>query len=230
LIVIFDEGVFLYEDLKKRIVEVLVYLESKGLNYGRSGNISVRASGEHIVITPSGLVKSKLKPEDLVIVDYNGEIVEGFNKPSSELPLHLAIYRAYEYFNAIIHAHSIYTGILSVMREPLPPILEEMTIYLGGDIRVTDYAPFGTRELAENSVEALRNRKAVILANHGVVACGIDLEDALEVLELVERAAQIYVFSRLTGRVTTLPVDVVEHQKKIFLERIKLRKEQEVSE
>ncbi len=220
----------MYEDLKKNIVEVLAYLESKGLNYGRSGNVSVRASREHVVITPSGLVKSKLKPEDLVVIDYNGEIIEGFNKPSSELLLHLAIYKTYEYFNAIIHAHSIYTGILSVMRAPLPPILEEMTIYLGGDIRVADYAPFGTRELAENAVEALRNRKAVILANHGIVACGVDLEDALEVLELVERSAQIYVFSRLSSMVTTLPVDVVEQQKKIFLEKLKSRKEQGIEE
>jgi len=105
-----------------------------------------------------------------------------------------------------------------------------MTIYLGGDIRVADYAPFGTRELAENAVEALRNRKAVILANHGIVACGVDLEDALEVLELVERSAQIYVFSRLSSMVTTLPVDVIEQQKKIFLEKLKSRKEQGIEE
>ena len=220
----------MYDDLKREIVEVLVYLESKGLNYGRSGNVSVRANGEHIVITPGGLLKSRLKPEDLVVVDYSGEIVEGFNKPSSELELHLAIYKAYEYFNAIIHAHSIYTGVLSVMREPLPPILEEVTIYVGGDVRVAEYAPFGTRELAKNAVEALRNRKAVILANHGVVSCGVDLEDALEILELVERAAEIYVFSRLIGRVTTLPVDVVEQQKKIFLEKLKSRKEHGIEE
>ncbi len=213
----------MYEDLKKKIVDVLAYLDSKGLNYGRSGNVSVRASSEHIVITPSMRVKARLKPEDMVIVDFDGKVVEGVYKPSSELPLHLAIYRAYNYFNAIIHAHTIYTSILSVIRESLPPILEEMTLYIGGDVKVADYAPFGSKELAENAVEALKNRKAAILANHGVVVCGVDLDDALEVLELVERTAQIYVYSRLLGRVTTLPVDLIEHQRKLFLERLKSR-------
>jgi len=217
----------MYEDLKRKIVDILVYLESKGLNYGKSGNVSVRASSEHVVITPSMRVKAKLKPEDMVVVDFNGKVIEGVYKPSSELPLHLAVYRAYDYVNAIIHAHTIYTSILSVTRESLPPILEEMALYVGGDVKVADYAPFGSRELAENAVEALRNRKAAILANHGVVACGVDLDDALEVLELVERAAQIYVYSRLLGRVTTLPVDVVEHQRKVFLERLKSREEEE---
>jgi L-fuculose-phosphate aldolase len=217
----------LYEDLKKKIAWVLEYLEFKGLNYGRSGNVSVRASREHIIITPSGRVKARLDPGDLVVVDSNGNVIEGVLKPSSELPMHLAIYSAYEYVNAIIHAHSLYTSILGVTREALPPILEETVLYVGGDVRVADYAPFGTKELAENAVEALRGRKAVILANHGVVAVGVDLDDALEVLELVERAAQIYVYSRLLGRVTTIPLDVVEQQRKIFLERLKSGKSRE---
>ncbi len=211
----------MYEDLKEKIVEVLAYLDSRGLNYGRSGNVSVRASSEHVVITPSGRVKARLSPGDLVVVDFTGSVVEGVLKPSSELPLHLAIYSAYDYVNAVIHAHSIYTSVLSVAREPLPPILEEMVLYVGGDVRVADYAPFGTRELAENAVEALRGRKAAILANHGVVAVGVDLDDALEVLELVERAAQVYVFSRLLGRVTTIPPAVAERQRKLFLEKLK---------
>jgi len=217
----------LYENLKKRIIEVLEYLDFKGLNYGRSGNVSVRASREHIVITPSGRVKAKLDLGDLVVIDSSGRVIEGVFKPSSELPMHLAIYEAYEYVNAIIHAHSIYTSILSVTRESLPPILEEMVLYVGGDVRVADYAPFGTRELAENTVEALQGRKAVILANHGVVAVGVNLDDALEVLELVERAAQVYVYSRLLGRVTTIPLDVIEQQRKIFLERLKSGKNRE---
>jgi len=211
----------LYEDLKEKIVEVLAYLDSRGLNYGRSGNVSVRASSEHVVITPSGRVKARLSPGDLVVVDFTGSVVEGVLKPSSELPLHLAIYSAYDYVNAVIHAHSIYTSVLSVVREHLPPILEEMVLYMGGDVRVADYAPFGTRELAESAVEALRGRKAAILANHGVVAVGVNLDDALEVLELVERAAQVYVFSRLLGRVTTIPPAVAERQRKLFLEKLK---------
>ncbi|MEM4101385.1 MAG: class II aldolase/adducin family protein [Desulfurococcaceae archaeon] len=211
----------MYEELKVKIVEVMKFLEEKGLNYGKSGNASVlvRSKG-HVVITPSGLDKSKLKPEDVVVTDLEGRVIEGFHRPSSELPLHLAIYREYKRFNAVIHAHTIYSTVLSVIRNPLPPILEELVLYTGGDVRVAEYAPSGTWTLAENVVKALKDRSAVMLANHGLVACGRTLEEALEVLVLVERAAQIYVLSRMLGSVSPLPPSSIEFQKRIYTERV----------
>ncbi|MEM0045868.1 MAG: class II aldolase/adducin family protein, partial [Desulfurococcaceae archaeon] len=107
-------------------------------------------------------------------------------------------------FNAVVHAHGVYSTTLSITRDPLPLLIEEMVMYLGGEVRVAEYAPSGTEELAEKVVKALNGRKAVILANHGVVACGKDLEEAVEVLGLVERLSQIYILARLLGKVHLL--------------------------
>ncbi len=209
----------MYEDVKKRIVDVMRYMEERGLNYGRSGNASVRVGEDHVLITPSGVVKAEMSPEDILVVSMNGEVIEGRRAPTVEMPLHLTIYRAYEYFRAVIHAHAPYTSVLAVAREPLPPIIEEMVIYTGGDVRVAEYAPFGSKELAENAVKALEGRSAVILANHGVVACGRSLEEALEVLTIVERTSQTYVLAKSLGKVFNLPEEVVESLRTLFLKR-----------
>jgi len=97
-----------------------------------------------------------------------------------------------------------------------------MVLYTGGEIRVAEYAPFGTIELARNAVEALRDRSAVILANHGVVACGRNLDEALEILELVERVAQIYILARATGlKYYTVPLDSLEKIREIYRSKFK---------
>jgi len=202
----------MYEDLKARIAEVARYLEEHGLNHGRSGNISIRVPGvNHVLITPSGLVKSRLNTDDIVVVDLNGSIVEGARKPSSEINLHLAIYRARPEVNAVIHAHTIYATALAVARRPLPIIIEEAVLVLGGDVRVAEFAPYGTIQLAENAVRALEGRKAVLLANHGVVAVGGSLEEALESLILTERLSQVYILSELltNGKTPQVPSEAV---------------------
>ncbi|MEM2021402.1 MAG: class II aldolase/adducin family protein [Zestosphaera sp.] len=213
----------LYEVLKEEIVNAMKYMEDRGLNYGRSGNVSIRVKGtEYVLITPSGLPKASLTPSDVLVVTINGDVVEGVHRPTVEMPLHTTIYRRYDYVNSVIHAHGIYTTALAVAREPLPPIVEEMVIYVGGDVRVAEYAPFGSEELAERVAEALRERMAALLANHGVVACGKSLQEALEVLTLVERVAQVYLLSKLAGKITTLPEESVELQRKLFIERLKI--------
>jgi len=202
----------MYDDLKARIAEVARYLEEHGLNHGRSGNISIRVPGvNHVLITPSGLVKSRLNTDDIVVVDLNGSIVEGARKPSSEINLHLAIYRARPEVNAVIHAHTIYATALAVARRPLPVIIEEAVLVLGGDVRVAEFAPYGTTQLAENVVRALEGRKTVLLANHGVVAVGGNLEEALESLILTERLSQVYILSELltNGKTPQVPSEAV---------------------
>ncbi|MEM0026111.1 MAG: class II aldolase/adducin family protein [Zestosphaera sp.] len=211
----------MYEELKKEIIDVLKFMEDKGLNHGRSGNVSVRVKGvNHVLITPSGLPKARLSTEDIVVVSISGEVIEGVRKPTVELPLHTAIYRKYDYFNAVIHAHPIYVTTLAIAREPLPPVVEEAVLYVGGEVRVAEYAPFGSRELAENVVRALEDRTAVILPNHGVVTCGRSLEEALEVLVLIERLAQSYILSRILGKTTKPPDEVVDYLSKLFSKRI----------
>jgi len=210
-----------YWDLRRKIVDVMRFMDEKGLNYGRSGNVSVRVSEREVLITPSGVLKSAMSPEDILLVTLDGEVIEGKHRPTVEMPLHLAIHRGYEHVKAVIHAHPVYTSILAVVREPLPPIIEEMVIYTGGEVRVADYAPFGTEELAENAVKALKDRSAVILANHGIVTIGKDLDEALEVLSVVERMAQIYIYSKLLSKVHTLPEEVINYLKLLYLRRVR---------
>lgn len=199
-------------------------MEDKGLNHGRSGNVSVRVKeSNHVLITPSGLPKARLSSEDIVVVSMSGEVIEGSRKPTVELPLHTEIYRSYDYFNAVIHAHPIYVTALAIAREPLPPVVEEAILYVGGEVRVAEYAVFGSRELAKNVVKALENRTAVILPNHGVVTCGKNLEEALEVLILVERLAQSYILSKILGKTTKPPDEVINYLSKLFSEKIKKR-------
>lgn len=212
----------MYEEHKVEIVKALQYMEDKGWNFGRAGNVSVfLRDKEHVLVTPTGIPKAKLKPEDILVVDVNGSLVEGYGRPTIELPMHLAIYKAYDHVNAIIHAHGLYSTVLAVTREPLPPLIEEAVIVLGGEVRVADFAPAGTLELAENVVKALQGRKATLIANHGVITCGQNLEDALEVLGLVERLAYVYIHSKLLGRVHHLPSEVVEKWKSMFVEKLK---------
>jgi len=212
----------LYESLKKEIVDVLKFMEDKGLNHGRSGNVSIRVKDtNYVLITPSGLLKARLTIEDVVVVDLSGEVIEGSRKPTVELPLHTTIYRSYDYFNAVIHAHPIYVTALAIAREPLPPVVEEAVLYVGGEVRVAEYAPFGSRELAENVVKALEGRTAAILPNHGVVTCGKNLEEALEVLVLVERLAQSYILSRVLSKTTKPPDEVINYLSTLFNKRIR---------
>jgi len=208
----------MYREVRESIVDVLRFLEVKGLNYGRAGNVSVRIpEANHVVITPSGFLKSALKPEDLIVIDLNGGLIEGSGKPSVETPMHLTIYRRFSKINAVIHAHAPYTTVLAVVREPIPPLIEEMVLRVGGDVKVTEYAPLGTQELAEEVVKALEGRSAAIIANHGVVAVGKNPQEAAEVLELVEKIAQIYIHAKLLGKIETLPQNIVEYLKTLYI-------------
>jgi len=203
--------------LREEIIRIGDFLIKKDLTIGSSGNISVKiGSKDLILITPSGIPFEIMRPEDIVVVNLEGKIIEGDKNPSTELPMHLKIYKEREDISAIIHAHTIYAGALAVTHTPIPAILDEMILYLGGEISVAEYAPPGTEELARNAVKALGKKKAVILANHGVVACGKNLKDALEVLLRVERAAKIYILARIIGEPRKLPKEAIEHELEIY--------------
>ncbi|MDI3404904.1 class II aldolase/adducin family protein [Streptomyces cavernicola] len=159
-----------------------------GLVVGTSGNVSVRV-GELILITPSGVPYDRLAPEDLVAVDLEGRQVHGKLKPTSELPLHLAAYRATP-ARAVVHTHALHATAVSTLVPELPPI-HYMAADLGGPVRVAPYALYGTPELAEHMLAALRDRTACLLQNHGAVTYGDTLDQAYD------RTAQLEWMSRL---------------------------------
>lgn len=181
-----DEGA-----LRADIVRVAKAMDAAGFAPSKSGNVSARIVGG-MLITPSGLPYAAMEPADIVDLAEDGSVRAGARKPSSEAPFHAAIYAARPDARAIVHTHSPKATALACARRPIPAF-HYMVAYCGGpDIRVADYATFGTDALAENAVRALEGRKAVLLANHGVIAIGATLDGALAIAGEVENLAGQY--------------------------------------
>lgn len=210
--------------VRAEIVKTGLALQERGLVAGTWGNISARVpGGDLLAVTPSGRDYRTLGSDDIVVVDTAGRVVQGDLTPSSELPLHLAVYARRPELGAIVHTHSIFASACAVARRPLPPILEDLVQLAGGTVAVARYALPGTAELAENAVEALGDRQAVLLANHGVVGCGMTLAEALLACELVEKGAQVYIYASLLGGAHVLSGDNVATMRQSYLEHYRQR-------
>jgi len=211
-----------YDALRQEVCRYAGKMAEAGMVIGSAGNISARGPGEDCyIITPTSLPYSEMTPENIVVCDGEGDqIVEVENAPSFELPIHVAVYKARPDVHAVIHTHAIFSAILSVVRRPLPPIVEEMVPYLGGEVQVAEYGQAGSDDLAANVVAALGPRAAALIANHGNLTVGKSLAKAWAAAELLERAARIYVESlRLAGpggQVFTLPADVVALETEMY--------------
>lgn len=191
-----------------------------GLVAGSSGNVSQRVDDAHIAITPTSIPYESLTAEEIVIVDLErGTAVESIREPSYELPLHLTIYRSRPDVGAIVHTHAPYVTTLSVLRRPLPPIIDEMLVTLGGTIEVAEYAFTGTDALGTNVVRALGERAAVMLANHGNVCIGRDLAHALHVAVSMEAIARVYVQALQIGEPAALPETSVIAGRRMYEKR-----------
>lgn len=177
---------------------------------GSWGNLSIKIDENSCVITPSGRSYDSLDTDDVVLVDMSGQKLRGTLIPSSELPLHLAIYQALPEARAIVHTHSIYASACAAMHKPIPPLVEDLVQIIGGQVDVAEYALPGTQALAVNAIAALKNKKAALLANHGVVCWGATLETALMTAEIVEKAAQIYCICASMGGAVPLPESDIE--------------------
>lgn len=188
------------EQIKAEILAVGCSMLDKGLVAGTWGNISARIPDtQFIAVTPSGKGYREITVRDVVVVDETGIVIEGSFKPSSELPLHLAIYSARPDISAIVHTHSVFASACAVARTNIPPIIEDLVQVVGGSVDVANYALPGTDILAHNTVSALAKKNAVLMANHGVVGCGQSLTEAMTACELVEKAAQIYIYANQIG-------------------------------
>ncbi|MFG2190939.1 class II aldolase/adducin family protein [Streptomyces sp. NPDC048639] len=148
-----------------------------GLVVGTSGNVSVRV-GDIVLVTPTGVPYERLAAHDAVAVDLSGHQILGELKPTSELPMHLAVYRTTA-AEAVVHTHAVHATAVSTLVPELPPI-HYLTATLGGAVRVAPYALYGSEELAENMLHALRDRSACLLQNHGTVAYGASLDEAYD--------------------------------------------------
>lgn len=205
------------QDERKAIIAYGKKLVEDGHTRGTSGNISVFDREQKLMaITPSGIDFFELSDEDIVILDMDGQVVEGSRKPSSEWYMHLIQYQNRDDINAVIHGHTIYGTVLSCLRETLPAS-HYMIAVAGRDVRVAEYATFGTEALAQNALKGMANRKAVFLANHGILAGESDLAKAYSVVEEVEYCAKLYCIARSIGE----PVILSDEEMTLMAEKFK---------
>lgn len=194
-------------DAAAGIVHCCRRLWQAGLIAGADGNVSVRLGRDLVLVTPRGLLKADLTPADLVPVDLAGHPLGGFRKATSELDLHLRIYREREDVGAVVHAHPPIATGFAVAGEALPnDVLPELNLVLG-EVPLVPYATPGTTAVGDQVAPLVAGREGVLLANHGAVTWGPDLLTAQIRMESLEHAARILLAARAAGRVTHLTQD-----------------------
>jgi len=210
----------MWESQKQGVVETAQQMSEKGLVVGTSGNVSLRftdSDGRDVIaITPSGLRYDIMKPDDIVIVDLEGQLIEGDLAPSIETMLHIGIYKMRRKVNAIIHTHPVYGSVIAVAGIEIPPILDDQVTQIGGEIKVAQYALSGSPEMTTNVLAALGPRNAALLANHGAIALGRSMQEAFTVCQLLEKTAKIYLLALGLGKPNLLPADAADLEKAFF--------------
>jgi L-fuculose-phosphate aldolase len=196
--------------LKNDIVEIGKRIYARGYVASNDGNISVRLDDKKILITPSGVSKGFMSPSDLIIVNLDGAVISGDKKPSSELLMHLEIYKERKDVNSVCHAHPIYATGFAVAGIPLEMgVLPEVVVSLGC-VPLVEYGTPGTKEYFNSMLKYLKDYDAFLLANHGVVTVGKDLFSAYHKMETVEHFASIVFVSLQLGKMNTFSSEQIE--------------------
>jgi L-fuculose-phosphate aldolase len=193
--------------VRERVAEVSRRLAAEGLVLGTAGNVSAR-SGDRVAITPTGAVLADVEPGQVSVVDLDGEHVDGELAPTSELDLHLGVYRRYD-AGAVVHTHAPMATALACAIDELPAVHYTM-LTLGGPVRVAPYATYGTPELASVVLDALEGRRAALMANHGAIVYADDLAGALELSLLLEWACTVYWRAAAIGEPRVLDQEQLE--------------------
>lgn len=209
-----------WQDGKRQVLEASQKMLDKGLVVGTSGNVSLRLPPEDgrelLAITPNRRYYDLLTIDDIQVIDFEGEPVEGELVPSVETMLHIGIYQTRRNINAVIHTHSVFASAISVTGLEIPAILDDQVTFLGGEIKLAKYALPGSQELVENVLAALGERNAVLLPNHGAIGIGRTMREAFTACELVEKTAKIYLLALMLEKVNPLPPEAVEVERAFF--------------
>ncbi|PBB99617.1 L-fuculose-phosphate aldolase [Mesorhizobium sp. WSM3862] len=196
-------------DMRQAIIDACIEMNALGINQGTSGNISCRR-GEGMLISPTSTPYDTLQPEDIVFMGWDGE-VDGRLPPSSEWRFHLDIMKARPEVNAVVHAHPTYCTTIAIMGRKIPAIHYMVAVAGGSNIRCAPYATFGTAELSAHAVEALQGRKACLLAQHGMIAVGSSLAQAMWLAVEVETLARQYHGALQIGEPPVLSDEEIEN-------------------
>lgn len=201
---------------KEIIIEYGLKIYDENLTKGTGGNLSIFNREEGIfAITPSAMPYNEIEEDDIAIIDLEGNQIGGNRKPSSEMDLHRIFYKNRDDINSVIHTHTTYATTLSCLNWDLPAV-HYMVALAGPDVRCAKYATYGTKELAENAYESMKDRRAVLLANHGLLAGGKDIENAFSITEEIEYCAELYIKAKAIGEPLILPKEEMEHMMEKF--------------
>lgn len=194
--------------IRKKIIALCLQMNATGLNQGTSGNISARFK-EFMLITPSGIPYEELKPADIAKMKIDDDEFnwKGPSKPSSEWHFHRAILKAKPDVHAIVHTHSTFSTVVSIARDDIPACHYMIAAFGGNSVRCADYETFGTAELSQSMLKAMEGRTACLLANHGMVAGGKNLDNAMWAAVELETLSKQFYYAKLAGNMIVLPDD-----------------------
>ena len=202
-----------FDSAKALIVETAQQLTKKGYLMATGGNLSIRIAGQSaLAITPSNYDYMKMQPEDICVLDFELNVLEGTLKPSVETGMHAAIYRVRPDVNAIVHTHQVYASTLTLIRMPIPALFDEQARFLGRSVDIIPYAPSGTGMLANTISRHVRDHNnAYMMQNHGALVFGHDMERAVHNVEILEKCSLAYLLALCTERkVSKIPLAVRE--------------------
>ncbi len=191
--------------IKQDVIDTARALLHEGLVEGTAGNLSARLPNGHVVMTPSSLDYEVMEVPDLIVLDLDANVIEGDRPPTSEKALHLECLKRHPDIGAVIHSHAMFSTMFAITHQPIPCVIEEFDVYVGGDVPVTDYEMTGSDELGLEVAKWVGDRGAVLMANHGLLTVGKDIRNAHKVAALVERTAQIIWGARQLGELVPLP-------------------------
>ena len=209
----------LYQKQKEIVCQGGQTLLKRGLVEGTWGNCSLKINEHLMAITPSGRRYEDMTPSDIVIMDYHSLEVKGDNKPSSEKKLHARIYQTRKEVNAIIHTHQPHASTVAAARRDLPPILDDQAQILGPNVKCADYALPNTKKIVNTTVKALKGRYAALMANHGAITLGRNMEEAITAALVLEKACKAFIEAEFIGGAK--PINPIEawmmHKVYLFL-------------
>ena len=205
------------DQLRIEVVKGAKAIFAKGLVEAGEGNVSIRnGKKEELFITPSFNQYDTLKRDEIVHLNFEGTPLSVGKLPSTEAKMHIAIYKSRPKVQAVIHTHSPFATMLSIVRKRIPIIMEEMYIFLGGSVDVSEFGEAHTIEIGEVALKALGIKNAALLANHGVIVCGKSLDHAIKFAELVEKLAKVHWGALQIGEPNIISMDHLERFQKLF--------------
>jgi len=215
-----ERTISMLENLKKEVYKAHINLWKNRLVMWTSGNVSARDPKTNlIVIKPSGMSYDKLSPDNLVVVDLNGNIIEGNLKPSVDMATHLYIYKHMPDVMSVIHTHSTHASAFAAIGKPIPVCLTAMADFFGCDIPVGELVLIGEEEIGKEIVRKIGNSKAIIMKNHGPFTIGASVREALKAAIFLEEGAKTLIMAKILGEPKSIPESMVNKLHKNYIEK-----------